>query len=143
MTSTPAGRASSRAAVRPIVGILLALLTFEVVLRQLTSGHVVLDRRVGWVWQSTTVVHRLTEGWGVSHWRDDETRDHAPLPTNAPRVLFVGDSFTEALQVDDHEVFTGRLSSVNALNIGQSGHSTADYVAFAAEYRARFRPSGV
>ena len=115
-------------------------MAFEVVLRQLTFGHVTLDPRVGWMWRSTTVVHRLGEGWGVSHWRDDETRAHAPGAANAPRVLVVGDSFAESLQVDDDEVFSGRMPTVNALNIGQSGHSAADYVAFAAEYRDRYRP---
>lgn len=125
---------------RPIAGVLLALLVFEAVLRHLSFGHVTLDPIVGWVWRSTTVVHRLGEGWGISHWRDDESREHAPVAADAPRVLFLGDSFTEALQVDDDEVFSARLSNVNALNIGQSGHSAADYVAFASEYRTRFHP---
>jgi hypothetical protein len=125
---------------RTSAGILLALAIFEVVMRQLTNGHLTLDPRVGWVWRSTTVVHRLGEGWGVSHWRDDETRSHPPAATNAPRILFVGDSYTEALQVGDDEVFSGRIPHINALNIGQSGHSAADYVAFAAEYLARYRP---
>lgn len=126
---------------RTPAGVLLALAVFEVMLRQLTSGHVTLDPRVGWMWRSTAVVHRLGEGWGVSHWRDDETRAHAPAAADAPRILVVGDSFTESLQVDDDEVFSGRLAKVNALNIGQSGHSAADYVVFAAEYRARYRPT--
>jgi hypothetical protein len=125
---------------RTPAGVLLAFVVFEVMLRQLTFGHVTLDPRVGWMWRSTTVVHRLGEGWGVSHWRDDETRAHAPAAPNAPRVLVVGDSFTEALQVGDDEVFSARMPNVNALNIGQSGHSAAEYVAFAAEYRARYRP---
>jgi hypothetical protein len=126
---------------RPIAGVLLALLLFEAVLRQLTYGHVSLDPRVGWVWRSTTVIHRLNEGWGVSHWRDDETREHAPVAASAPRVLIMGDSITEALQVDDDEVFSALLPNVNSLNIGQSGHSAADYIAFATEYRARFHPA--
>jgi hypothetical protein len=126
---------------RTVAGVVLALLTFEAVLRQLVFGHITLDPRVGWVWRSTAVVHRLGEGWGVSHWRDDETRAHAEVPANAPRIVVAGDSFTEALQVDDNEVFSARLSNVNALNIGQSGHSAADYVAFGPEYRARFQPA--
>jgi hypothetical protein len=121
-------------------GVLLAVVVFEVVLRQLTFGRVTLDPQVGWMWRSTTVIHRLGEGWGVSHWRDDETRSHAPAAANAPCVLFVGDSITEALQVNDDEAFSGRMPAVNALNIGQSGHSAADYVVYAAEYRARYRP---
>jgi hypothetical protein len=126
---------------RTPAGVLFAFVVFEVLLRQLTFGHITLDQRVGWMWRSTTVVHRLGEGWGVSHWRDDETRAHAAAGANAPRILVVGDSFVEALQVGDDEVFSGRMSSVNALNIGQSGHSAADYVVFAADYRERYRPA--
>jgi hypothetical protein len=51
---------------RTSAGVLLAFVVFEVVLRQLTFGHVTLDPRVGWMWRSTTVVHRLGEGWGVT-----------------------------------------------------------------------------
>jgi len=126
---------------RTIAGAALAFLIFEVLLRQLVAGHVVLDPRLGWLWRSTTVVQRLREGWGVSHWRDDATRSHAPVAAASPRVLVIGDSFTEALQVDDDEVFSANLANVNALNIGQSGHSAADYVTFAPEYRTRFKPA--
>jgi hypothetical protein len=52
----------------------------------------------------------------------------------------VGDSFTESLQVDDDEVFSARMPGIDALNIGQSGHSAAHYVDLAPEYRARYRP---
>jgi hypothetical protein len=126
---------------RTAAGVVLALLTFEVALRQLTFGHQTLDPRLGWVWRSETVVQRLNEGWGVSHWRADDTRAHAAVPVNAPRVLVAGDSFTEAQQVDDDEVFTGRLSNADALNIGRASHSVADYIAFAPEYRSRYHPA--
>jgi hypothetical protein len=122
-------------------GVAIALLTFECLLRCLQAGHQWLDPRLGWVWRSVTVIHRLGEGWGVSHWRDDETRAHPAPAANAPRVLFAGDSFTEAVQVDDDEVFTGRLRGVDAINIGRASHSAADYVAFAGEYLSRFHPT--
>jgi hypothetical protein len=122
-------------------GAALAVLTFECLLRCLQAGSQSIDPRLGWVWRSVTVRHRLAEGWGVSHWRDDETRARPAPAANAPRVLVVGDSFTEALQVDDDEVFTGRLRRVDAINVGRSSHSAADYAAFAGEYLSRFHPS--
>jgi hypothetical protein len=123
---------------RRAAGVVVALLAFEVVLRHVSFGHQSLDPRLGWVWRSVTVFHRLNEGWGVSHWRDDETR--AGPPRNCPRVLVVGDSLVEALQVDDDETFAARMRTVEAMNIGRASHSTADYVAYAPEYRARFHP---
>lgn len=122
------------------LGVLLALCAFEFGLRHLSYGHQSVDPKVGWEWRSVTVFHRLDEGWGVSHWREDATRDRPAAGRGAPRVLIIGDSFTEALQVDDDEAFSGRLSTVNALNIGRASHSVADYVAFASEYRARYQP---
>src|ERR1051326_5473209 len=126
---------------RRALGMVLALAAFELSLRHLSFGHQSLDPKLGWEWRSVTVIHRLDEGWGVSHWRDDGGRDRVPAPQSAPRVLVVGDSFTEGLQVDDDEVFTGRLRRVEALNIGRSSDAIPDYVAFAAEYQARFRPA--
>jgi hypothetical protein len=126
---------------RTAAGFALALLVFEAGLRQLQWGHEMLDPRLGWVWRSETVVHRLNEGWGVSHWREDGTRVHAARNANAPRVLIAGDSFTEALQVGDEDVFSGRLTNVDALNVGRSAHSAADYVAFAPEYQRHYSPA--
>jgi len=52
-----------------------------------------------------------------------------------PRVLIVGDSITEAAQVDDGIPFADRLEATipefQFLNAGRSTMSTADYVALA------------
>src|SRR4029079_17586080 len=121
-------------------GTVIALALFELITRHLYVGHQVIDPRFGWVWRSVTVIHRLIEGFGVSHWRDDATRFHPPA-IGLPRVLVVGDSYTEALQVDDDEVFTARMHSIDALNAGRAGHSPAEYVAFGAGYRELYRPA--
>jgi len=62
--------------------------------------------------------------------------------------LVLGDSYTEALMVDDEDVFTHRLERLSerdafgapVLNLGRSGASAADYVALAPRYRALFSP---
>lgn len=125
---------------RTVIGVLVALLAFEVMIRQLAFGYQTVDPKLGWVWRDMTVVNRLNEGYGVSHWSTDGARVHVPVPESAPHVLVLGDSFTEALQVDDDEVFSGVLRGVDAINAGQSARSIADYVALAPELRARFRP---
>jgi hypothetical protein len=125
---------------RAAAGLLLALLAFEFLIRQLAFGYEAIDPKLGWMWQDMTVVQRLNEGFGVSHWSHDGTRAR-PAAQSGPRVLILGDSFTEALQVNDDEAFSGRLRGVEALNAGQSSRSAADYVAFAAELRARFQPA--
>jgi hypothetical protein len=71
----------------------------------------------------------------------------APHPVDASRpvVLAVGDSYTEALHVDDSEVFTARLErtlggGVQVLDVGHSGFSAADYLALAGRYEELFHP---
>lgn len=128
----------------PACGLLLAVLAFEVLVRQLAFGPMVHDSEYGWIYRSTTVVHRLSEGWGVSHWDAGGTRA-APPPAPGDRpLLFVGDSFTEALQVGDDDVFTARvqraLGGVRAFNVGRASHSAADYVELAPSYLARAHP---
>ncbi len=95
-----------------------------------------------------TTVRWRTEGDGTSRWTVGGIRRPAPPPASPPPYLVLGDSFTEALMVNDADVFTQRLESLLAggpaagpvLNLGRSGASAADYVGFAREYRARFSP---
>lgn len=117
----------------------MAILAFEFMLRQLVAGHETLDPLLGWTWRSETVIHRLNEGWGVSHWVADGSR-RLPTQSTGKRVLVIGDSFAEAVQVNDDEVFSARLNDVTAVNIGRSSHSIADYVTFARDYMPLYHP---
>jgi hypothetical protein len=84
--------------------------------------------------RSTVIVHRLREGWGVSHWSAAGVRVTPPL--NGPHVLVIGDSFTAAEEVNDDEVFTALVQQRLHLpvdNAGATSRSPADYVALAPE----------
>lgn len=67
------------------------------------------------------------------------------------RILFLGDSFTEAFQVPVRKTFALRTAAalsargtrVNAVNAGRSGASPANYIALAPWYTARVRPDVV
>ncbi len=127
---------------RSLTGTLLALLLFELLLRQLARAHPTIDR-YGWGYHDQAVINRLLEGWGVSHWDASAVRA-APPSNGAKRILFVGDSYTEGLQVDDGETFAARTQGlapgIRTINIGRSAQSIADYVAFGPEYVERFHP---
>jgi hypothetical protein len=135
---------------RRLVGVGLALLCFEILLRFLAHGSPVLQPNRGWVYRNTTVRHLLTEGHGVSHWDDSGIRVSPFRPSAAStRVLALGDSMTEALQVSDAEVYTARLElalqrngwQVAVLDAGRSSLSVADYIAAARSYQGEFHPS--
>jgi lysophospholipase L1-like esterase len=95
-----------------------------------------------------TVVYRL-EGNGRSRWWEGGIRrSTAPLDQGPQNVLILGDSFTEALQVSDAEVYSELLErSLNGdggrwqvINAGTSGASMADYVSYPERLIKRWNP---
>jgi len=92
-----------------------------------------------------TTVWRL-EGSGISH-RDANGYRLGYAP-GRPSVLVLGDSFTEALHVDDDQVYTflaqQRLERLgiplSVVNAGVAGRSAADYVAFADRHKSLVHP---
>jgi hypothetical protein len=123
---------------RSAAGILLAAGTFELFLRHLSWTEKLSPSDPG----PSVTIHRLNEGWGLSRW--DRRGFRISAGAQGPVVLAVGDSFTEALQVNDEAVFTARveaLAGVRVLNVGRGSESPADYCALAQEYRSRFRPA--
>jgi lysophospholipase L1-like esterase len=58
-----------------------------------------------------------------------------PKPPGRFRILALGDSFTEGLQVEEHETFVARIAAglgdapVDALNLGVSGYGTSGELA--------------
>jgi hypothetical protein len=119
---------------RSAIGIILAAVAFELALRHL--AWTARDPKAGP--GSTIAYHRLSEGWGVGHWDAAGIRA-APSP-NGPTLLAVGDSFTEAAEVDDDEVFTGWLG-LRVLNAGRASESPADYCLQAQQLLQRYRPA--
>ena len=96
---------------------------------------------------NSTVVYRL-EGCGVSYWNADGVRSRTNPPYRSNPILAIGDSFTEALQVDDNEVYTSilekRLETKGnhspILNLGFSGGALPHYIANADRYKSYFSP---
>lgn len=121
-------------------GFALALLFFELILRWLGYGGEAVDARNGAIPpDGATLRSRTGEGWATSRWQPDGTRVVPGELLSGPPVVALGDSFTQALQVEDDEVFTARLQhalGVPVLNRGCGACSPADYVARAQSVRA-------
>lgn len=131
-----------------MAGIAFALLLAEGMLRLAQRGQPVQHPWLGAIYPGQTVVRTFGEGHSVAHWDADAVRSSPAAGQAAAPVLMVGDSFTEAMQVDDDETFAAlaqqelarRGVSIRTINIGRGMHSPADYVALAPFYRAKFRP---
>jgi lysophospholipase L1-like esterase len=133
---------------RSFLGVLLALALAELFLRCFHYARPVRDPIEGMVFRSQTVRMGLGEGSSFSHWNADGARVGPPAAAGAPRVLALGDSFTEALQVRDEQTFTAIAQeqltrsgmAVRIVNLGRSVRSPADYVAQAPYVLRKFRP---
>ncbi len=112
-----------------------SVVTLDPVLDELVAG----PGRIRW--------HR--EGDGTSHWIEHGVRRHTPPAQDRPRVLVLGDSYTEALQVDDGETFAdvaeARLRAIGSdtqlINEGSSTRSVAHYIALAPRFAELFSPT--
>ena len=131
-----------------LVGAFLAAVAVELVVRQTSFKPWASDPDFGYVFAPGATVRSAVEGAGTSHWTVHGIRRPAPPPSDRPAILTLGDSFTEALMVDDDEVYSQRLETLLAadgspfvvLNLGRSGTTAADYLALAGRYRALFSP---
>lgn len=127
---------------------ILALLTLEVAMRHYTYVPRHLDPDFGYV--ATGEAWWFREGSAISHWgsrgvRAASSRARGP---EDKRLLVIGDSFTEATQVSDDEVYTDVLErtlrqagrNVRVLNAGVAGSTLPYYVDLAPAYRRAFSP---
>lgn len=88
------------------------------------------------------------EGYGISHWNADGVRSLTKCPMHDKPILAFGDSFTEAYQVNDSEVFTTLLEdklkasgiSSPVLNLGFSGGALPQYISSAKQYVEKYSP---
>jgi len=129
-------------------GILLALVAMELVVRQVYHVPVAFEPGFGKIIRPGATVRWWKEGHGESHWTRFGLRGREVPDLTKSSVLVLGNSFTEALQVDDDEVFTTILQerlqregvATTVLNAGRSGASAADYAALASRNKGFFRP---
>ena len=137
-----------------LLGVGCALAALQVLAyHTLRTGRYVQDPVLGPVRRSGVYEYRL-EGWAVSHWLERGLRDsgNPPLVGRAQaRVLVLGDSFVEALQVHDPEVFTSQAErdlrasgwKVEMLNAGRAERSVADLIARSEAFLQVFQPDWV
>lgn len=132
---------------RPALGVALAVLCAELLVRQFWLHQRVFQD--GYV--KTAAPHSRTtwglEGWAISSRGAYAIRD-GHQPGGVP-VLVLGDSYTEGLQVSNSSVFTAvaeraarqRGAPLTVLNAGVAGRSFADYLLFADRHRSLFSPA--
>jgi lysophospholipase L1-like esterase len=128
-------------------GAALALVAAELVMRHYAFAPRVVDREFGFVPQPGVTVHWHAEGSGHGHWNAHGIR-RQDNPPGAPALLVLGDSITEAMQVDDDQTFSARLSvalrnagqPMAVQNAGMAGASIARYAALAPRYDALLSP---
>lgn len=129
-------------------GVVVAALLFEAIARQIYWLPYIQHPRLSSILPAGTVARFCREGCARSTWVADGVRRHAPLDPALPSVLVLGDSYTEALMIDDERVFSRGVERaledtrprVQVVNMGRSGTSTADYAALAAYYLDTVRP---
>ena len=90
-------------------GVLGALLLLEAVVRQIYWHPAVIDPVLGAVPAPGETHRYATEGDGRSHWSAPGVRRPTPPDPQRASILVFGDSFTEALMIDDADVYTQRL----------------------------------
>ncbi len=132
----------------------LALFFLELVIRQFwTHARLWEPGYVKTAAPHSTTVWRI-EGNGVSHHLDRGVR--AGFLEGAPKILVLGDSFTEALDVNDDEVFSyiaqqrlndsgngndvGGTPRFGVVNAGVLGRSVADYIGFQGRHEGLYHP---
>lgn len=139
--------------IRALLGAVLALVAAELSVRRIYTLSVVYEPGIGYV-NAPGHVRWGIEGIATSTWTTHGVRVTPGTDVVGPThggvsVLVLGDSFTEGLMVDDHEVFPAVAQAVlleqgvniALINAGRSTMSAADYVALAPRYKELFRPT--
>ena len=136
---------------RVALAFLLAVVVWEVLLSQLvlqkptSQSHPVLGRIYG-----EGLYVQGKEGYGRTVLNELGLRSR-PLETaleGQQRVLVLGDSYTQAMQVSDEVAFPQRLNDLlgdntRVINSGREGASPADYIALEEYNKTTFQPDVV
>lgn len=147
-------KGTTRNVLKAFGGALAALVFWSAVTALLLwrSPGFVDDPEQGRIYRPGLYVHG-TEGFSWSRMnslgmRSPEVAQKAP---GEQRILFLGDSFTEALQVDSDKAYPARVAdelslsgaTVTSVNAGRSGASPANYIHLAPWYAERIHPDVV
>lgn len=143
------------------VGIVAALVVAEVVLRVTGIAEPGLygwDSTRGWTLVPDTVQMQTREGHALVHVNRDGFRGPEPQlahPTDTYRIAVVGDSFTEATQIEYANTFSAVLErelascaalkgrKVEVLDFGIDGYGTAQELLTMRDHAERFSPDAI
>ena len=137
MSDVSGSRKGVFSVVSALLGVVIALVVVELALGvlkpqidpagQMDEGFILYDERLGWKlasgWEGKHVHHDFSVRYGINSlgFRGDALSFASP-----GSVMFLGDSFTFGLGVNDDEVFTGLLSERtgrDVLNVGVPGYA--------------------
>lgn len=129
-------------------GVILCLLTAEMMLRPVFRAKRTVCDDVD-CYEPGSESRQCIEGFSVCHWLQHGVRGNGIVTNSLRPVMVMGDSFVEAVQVDDDELLSKRLEANLwahnlpnlVFSLGISGAATADYVSCAAKYREWFDPA--
>lgn len=137
-----------------LAGVGLALLAGEAWVRSISWFQYSWDPDLGEVHSPGSRFVLWSEGSGSGRFSAYGARASGPgepADGDSIRVLVIGDSFAEALQVNDEQLFSNRLArspgvhelGLTVSNAGRAASSVADYACRAAAFRKLFSPRWV
>lgn len=129
-----------------------ALLVIEIVLRLWIWSpwpHFVVSKDMGRVVDKGTSIVRTNEGWGYTNY--SEIGEVYTPYNSGPNIVVLGDSFTEATQVNDDAKYVSVAETLlgedgktfNLHNFGQGGLSIPDYVSRANFIKEHYSPVAI
>ncbi len=115
--------------------ILLFLIIFAELLVRYTitsAATSISDSEIGWIYKPHSTIFHTKEGWASNTTNSLGFNDDEIINTKTHEaILFLGDSFTEALQVDRTNNFTSLIEKqrpcINSMNASRSGLSPIQY----------------
>lgn len=139
--------------IKMCLAFILSLLLWEVILENCmfkTTGYT-FHPYLGRIYKPGTYIHG-TEGYSRTTINSHGMRgpENYAKKANEFRILVLGDSFTEAFQLPDNEIYTHLLQNrlnycrpkkeITVINAGRSGASPAYYIHLASYYTTIFQP---
>jgi len=129
------------------IGVLLLILGELIVRTLITSpASAVSDHELGWMWKPHSTIFHTKEGWAVNTLNSMGFNDNEiSLGQSKQRILVLGDSYTEALQVPQSKNFTSIVENnaqcIDVFNGGRSGLSPIEYPVIAERLQDRLSPN--